>query len=135
MPEPTPAASPFWEGLRENRILIQYSPSADRYVFYPRVLAPGTLADDLEWREVSGSASLYSYTVARRPTAPAWDKRLPQLIAIVQLAEGPRLTSELVNVEPAEIAIGMPLRPVFSTDEEGRTLLKFEPQVASQARE
>jgi hypothetical protein len=135
MPEPTPAARPFWAGLAEGRIVIQYSPSADRYVFYPRVLAPGTLADDLEWREVSGDASLYSFTVARRPTAPGWAERLPQLIAIVELAEGPRLTSELVNVKPDEIAIGMPLRPVFSTDENSQTLLKFEPAQRTLANE
>jgi hypothetical protein len=127
LPEPTPAARPFWDGLREQRILVQYSPSANQYVFYPRVLAPGTLADDLEWREVSGDASLYSYTVARLPTAPAWEGRMPQLLAIVELAEGPRLTSELVNVEPEDIAIGMSLRPVFAADSGGRILLKFEP--------
>ena len=67
MPRPTPTAEPFWDSLAEHRIRIQYSPSTDRYVFYPRALAPGTLADDLEWREISGAASLYTYTVAYRP--------------------------------------------------------------------
>lgn len=129
-PDPTPAARPFWEGLRERRILLQYSPSSGEYVFYPRVLAPGTLADDLEWREASGAATLYSFTIARRPTAPPWRDRAPQVIAIVELAEGPRLTSELVNAQPAEVKVGMPLRPVFSTDETGQTLLLFEPDRA-----
>jgi len=54
MPEPTPVTEPFWSALREHRIRIQYSPSAGRYVFYPRVRAPGTLADDLEWRNIGG---------------------------------------------------------------------------------
>ena len=56
VPEPTPVSQPFWDGLGEHRIRIQYSPSTDRYVFYPRVLAPGTLADDLEWREAATTA-------------------------------------------------------------------------------
>ena len=43
LPEPTPVSQPFWDALRENRILIQYSPSLQRYVFYPRTLAPGML--------------------------------------------------------------------------------------------
>ena len=70
-PEPTPVSQPYWDALREHRILIQYSPSAERYVFYPRTLAPGTLADDLEWREIDGAGTLYTYTVARRPDRAA----------------------------------------------------------------
>ncbi len=72
LPIPTPVSQTFWDALREHRIVIQYSPSADKYVFYPRTLAPGTLADDLEWREIDGGGTLYTYTVARRPTGPPW---------------------------------------------------------------
>ena len=96
MPEPTPVSAPFWEALAERRIRIQYSPSSDEYVFYPRTLAPRTLAGDLEWREISGDGTLYTFTVARRPTAPFWADRVPQLLAVVQWDEGPRLTTELV---------------------------------------
>lgn len=48
VPEPTPVSRPFWDALARHRVLVQYSPSLGRYVFYPRTLAPGTLADDLE---------------------------------------------------------------------------------------
>ena len=81
-PLPTPVSQPFWDALREHRILIQYSPSADRYVFYPRTLSPGSLADDLEWREIDGAGTLYTYTVARRPTGPPWAEKLPQVLAV-----------------------------------------------------
>ncbi|MCM2387582.1 Zn-ribbon domain-containing OB-fold protein [Streptomyces albipurpureus] len=128
LPLPTPVSQPFWDGLREHRMRIQYSPSGDRWVFYPRLLAPGSLADDLEWREVSGAAALYSFAVARVPSAAAWSDSPPQLPAIVELAEGPRLTTELVNVDPAAITIGMPLRPVFYDVPDGNiTLLRYEP--------
>ena len=97
--------------LREHRILIQYSPSAGRYVFYPRTLAPGTLADDLEWREIDGAGTLYTYTVARRPTGPPWADALPQLLAVVEWDAGPRISTELVDVEPDDIRIGMRVAP------------------------
>jgi uncharacterized OB-fold protein len=89
---------------------------------------PGTLADDLEWREVSGLGTLYSFTIARRPTAPHWADSLPQLLAIVELDEGPRVTTEIVNVEPDDIRVGMRLQPVFA-DQPGSdvTLLFYEP--------
>ena len=128
MPIPTPTAKPFWDGLGEHRIRIQYSPSTDRYVFYPRVLAPGTLADDLEWREISGAASLYTYTVAYRPVAPHFAGDLPQILAVVQWDEGPRFCTEIVNAEPDEISVGMRLRPVFvDYPADGVTMLRYEP--------
>jgi uncharacterized OB-fold protein len=128
LPQPTPTTQPFWDGLRERKIRMQFSPSGDRWTFYPRVLMPGTLADDLEWREVSGLGTLYSFTIARRPTAPHWADSLPQLLAIVELDEGPRVTTEIVNVEPDDIRVGMRLQPVFA-DQPGSdvTLLFYEP--------
>ena len=126
-PTPTPVSEPFWTGLREHRVLLQYSPSTDAWVFYPRVLAPTSLADDLEWREVSGAGVVYSYTVTRRPTAEPWADAVPQVIAVVELAEGPRLTTELVNVDPRQVHIGLAVRPAFVDGEDGITLLNFEP--------
>ena len=128
LPVPTATTEPFWAGLRERKILLQYSPSADRWVFYPRVLAPGSLAADLEWREASGVARLYTYTVARVPPNPGWDADPPLIAAIVELAEGPRLATELVGVTAEDVAIGMALRPVFvAAADQGLTLLKFAP--------
>ena len=112
----------------EHRILIQYSPSTGRYVFYPRTLAPGTLADDLEWREIDGAGSLYTYTVARRPTGPPWAEKLPQLLAVVEWDVGPRVSTELVDVEPDDIRIGMRVTPVFcDVPDAGITLLRYRP--------
>lgn len=128
MPIPTPTAKPFWDGLAEHRIRIQYSPSSDRYVFYPRVLAPGTLADDLHWREISGAASLYTFTVAYRPVAPHFAGDVPQILAVVQWDEGPRFSTEIVNADPADVHVGMRLRPVFfEYPEDGVTMLRYEP--------
>ena len=61
LPQPTPTTEPFWQGLRERRVRIQYSPSSGQWVFYPRSHAPLTLADDLEWREIAGTGTLYTY--------------------------------------------------------------------------
>ena len=101
MPVKTPTSAPFWDALGEHRIVIQYSPSLQAYVFYPRVRAPRTLADDLEWREISGMGTLYSYTVAHRPVSPHFADAVPQLLAIVEWDEGPRFSTEMVNVDPA----------------------------------
>ena len=128
MPVPTPTSQPFWDALAEHKIRIQYSPSAQRYVFYPRILAPGTLADDLQWREISGAAALYSYTVAHRPVAPHFADAVPHIIAVAQWDEGPRFATEIINAEPAELRVGMRVQPVFvDVPDEGITLLRYEP--------
>jgi uncharacterized protein len=128
VPEPTPVSRPFWDGLAQQRILVQYSPSLGRYVFYPRTLAPGTLADDLEWREIDGAGTLYTFTIARRPTGPPWVDAVPQLLAVVEWDVGPRISTELVEVDPTDIRIGMRVRPVFyDLSEAGITLLKYRP--------
>lgn len=126
LPLPTPTSAPFWEGLRRHEIWVQFSPSLDAYVFYPRVLAPGTLADDLHWRQISGAATLVSFAVAQRPVAPQFADAVPHLLGVVQWTEGPRLATELVGVDPARLRIGMPMTPVFTEPAESDiTLLHY----------
>src|SRR5580692_3505461 len=132
MPVKTPTTAPFWDALAQHRIVIQYSPSSQSYVFYPRVRAPRTLADDLEWREISGMGTLYSYTVARRPVSPHFADAVPQLLAIVEWDEGPRVSTEMVlpadRADPADLRVGMRVRPVFfDYPEHDVTLLRYQP--------
>ena len=128
MPVKTPTSAPFWDALSQHRIRIQYSPSTDAWVFYPRVRAPRTLANDLEWREISGMGTLYSFTVARRPVGPHFADAVPQLLAIVEWDEGPRFSTEMVNVDPADLRIGMRVRPVFfDYPDHDVTMVRYEP--------
>ncbi len=126
LPVPTPQTQPFWDALAEGRVELQHCADCERYIYYPRTHCPGCLTRDLEWRELSGNGVVHTYTVARRPTAPPWSEDLPQLIAVVELDEGPRLTTELVNVDPDAIEVGMRVQPVFQAVGEA-TLLLYEP--------
>jgi hypothetical protein len=94
------------------------------------VLAPRTLAGDLEWREISGMGTLYSFTVARRPVGPHFADAIPQMLAIVEWDEGPRFSTEIVDVAPEELSVGMRVKPVFSDYPDafagtGATLLRY----------
>jgi uncharacterized protein len=132
VPEPTPVSAPFWSGLAEHRIRIQFSPTLGQYVFYPRVLAPGCLVDDLEWREISGLGSLYTFSIAQRPTAPPWADAVPQVLAVVEWDAGPRFSTELVDVDPGDVSIGMRLKPVFWRHlDAGVTMLKYAPDLGA----
>lgn len=89
--------------LAEGRFMIQRSRSTGAHVFYPRAIAPGTGADDLEWVEASGRGTVYATTVVRqRP-----DKGGDYNVVLVDLEEGPRMMSRVVGLAPDAVAIGM----------------------------
>lgn len=127
LPVPTPVTRPFWDGLAERRIRIQRCLDCERWVFYPRSHCSHCLSERLEWREVSGAATLYTFTVTRQPTAPFFADEVPQRLAVVQLDEGVRMTSTLVGVADADIRIGMRLKPVFDVVSADVTMLRFAP--------
>ena len=127
-PVPTPDSRPFWNGLAERKILLKHCRQCDSLFHYPRISCPRCLSCDLEWQQVSGRATLYTYTISRRATHPLFADEVPQYLAVIELDEGPRLTSTLVNVPEDRIRIGMALAPVFERHEkEGVTLLRFQP--------
>lgn len=127
LPLPTPLTRPFWDGLKQGRVCIQRCGACEEWVFYPRSHCPHCLSDNLQWHAVSGAATLHTFTIARQPTAPHFADEVPQLIGVVDLDEGVRMTCTLVNVAEQDIRIGMRLEPVFDPVTEDVTLLRFQP--------
>ena len=127
VPRPSSTTRPFWDGLNERKVQIQRCDACDSWVFYPRTRCPSCLSDRLVWRAVSGHGVLYTYTVARQPTAPHFADETPQRLAVVELDERVRVTSTLVNVEPPDIVIGMRLQPYFDQVSDTITLLRYQP--------
>lgn len=120
----TPLPAPEREFLRflaEGRFMLQKSRSSGRYVYYPRVAEPGTGATDLEWVEASGEATVYATTVMRmRPPTPSYN------VALVDLAEGPRMMARVEGIDPAAVRIGMKVRARIAKEGEQHVLV-FDP--------
>lgn len=127
LPQPTPTSKPFWDALRDETVLLQQCDDCLSWIFYPRTHCSNCLSPSLTWNEVSGAGRLYSYTVARQPTAPHFQDEVPQLIAIVELDVGIKLTSTLTEVDLDAINIGMRLKPFFDHRSDAVTLLRFGP--------
>ena len=127
LPTPSPISQPFWDATRQHRLSIQRCRSCERYVFYPRPVCPYCGVRDLEWAEVSGRGIVHSFTIARRATARPFAPDVPYVIAIVELEEGPHLTTNVVGVDPEEVRIDMPVEAVFEDVTEEITLVKFRP--------
>src|SRR5436189_94527 len=130
LPNPiTPEARPFWDGLRERKLLLPRCQACGHVFFYPRVLCPRCHARDNTWIQASGKGRLHAFEIAYQAFHKAWKVKPPYVLAMVELAEGPRLMSNLVNVEPDPRAIkcDMPVRVVFSKLTDEVTPPLFEP--------
>lgn len=113
--------SEFQQFLAAGSFRIQRSRMTGRYIFYPRVAEPGTGSTDLEWVEASGRGVVYSTTVIRqKPPTPSYN------LALIDLAEGPRMMSRVVGIAPEEVKIGMAVKAKI-VPENDQTLVVFEP--------
>jgi uncharacterized OB-fold protein len=126
LPLATPTSAPFWNGLKDGVVRLQRCGTCQSWVFYPRNRCPGCLSDALQWRDVSGKGTLYTYTIARQPTSPHFANEVPQLLAVVELDEGVRVTTTLVNIAPDAIKIGMRVKPYFDHVSDDVTLLRYQ---------
>ncbi|MES2289142.1 MAG: OB-fold domain-containing protein [Pseudomonadota bacterium] len=95
----------FLAFVADGRFMLQRSRKTGAYLFHPRVAVPGTGDDDLEWVEASGEGVVYSTTVVRNKP-PVEDYN----VALVDLAEGVRMMSRIVDMDPADVSIGMTVK-------------------------
>ena len=124
LPQVTEISAPFWDGLRKHSVRIQQC-DKDHWIFFPRTHCPHCGSRSLQWRSVSGAATLYSFTVTRVPTLPEFTDEMPQLLAVVELSEGVHINTTLVGMEAADIRIGQALRPVFDERPGTHVLLRY----------
>jgi uncharacterized OB-fold protein len=106
VPEPVPESMPYWEGARMGELRMQRCNRCERYFFYPRLTCAFCHSGDVEWRRLSGKAKLLSYVINRRPVVPA-GAHAAQVIAVVQVAEGPRMLTNIVGTgaTPEELVL------------------------------
>mgnify|MGYP000106094139 CR=1 FL=1 len=126
MPLATTISAPFWQALEQNELHIQQCNQCDGWVFFPRKHCTHCLAHDLEFKSVNGEGTLYSYTLTRIPTMPEFSDEMPQALAVVELSQGVRINTTLIDVAESDIEIGMAVKPVFDkVSSDGKTLLRF----------
>ncbi len=126
-PPVSPVAEPFWAATRERRLVVQWCLDCDRPVFYPRDNCPLCLGTSLEWRDCTGEGSLYSFTVNHLSSNPTGGEG-PFPVAIVELAEGFRMMSNVVNCPLEELRVDMALSVAWEELSDGRNYPVFEPR-------
>lgn len=118
---------PFWDGLREGRLLIKRCRACGAFHFYPRPFCPTCWADDVEWFEASGRGTVYTYSTVYVNDLPPFGSEVPYVAAVVELDEGPRMMTRLVGCTAEDISIGLPVRVDFQQFDEELRMAVFRP--------
>ncbi|MDH4075764.1 MAG: Zn-ribbon domain-containing OB-fold protein [Acidimicrobiia bacterium] len=129
-PRPSDLTAAFWAATTEGRFLIQRCTRCQAAIFYPRVNCTECGSTELVNEDASGRGTVYTYTVARRPTHRAWADAGPYVIAIVELEEGPHVTTNIVECDPDDVRIGMPVEVCFAPEADGVALPLFRPSAS-----
>lgn len=129
VPTPTPETQHFWEGAKNGQLLLQQCVQCQHTYFPPRPFCPKCASRSVKVIQASGKATLYSYVINHRPM-PGFDK--PHSIAVVELAEGPRMMTNIVQCPqtPEALQLDMPLEVTFDPITDDISLPKFKPAEA-----
>ncbi|MFC9127732.1 Zn-ribbon domain-containing OB-fold protein [Streptomyces sp. NPDC057099] len=111
LPEPDAFTRTYWDAAAEGRLLIRRCRACGRAHHYPREFCPRCWSEDVVWEAASGRATLYTWSVVHRNDLPPFAERTPYVAAVVDLAEGPRMMTEVVGER--ELSAGAELEVAF----------------------
>ncbi|MFT4711991.1 MAG: putative OB-fold protein [Candidatus Azotimanducaceae bacterium] len=126
LPVPTPETAHFWAGTKESTLKLQRCDECANIYFPPRPFCPSCASRDVSVFDATGNASLYSYVINHRPH-PAFDG--PYSIAVIELEEGPRMMTNIINCPqtPEALELDMSLEVVFESMSDEISLPYFQP--------
>jgi uncharacterized OB-fold protein len=127
LPVVQPWARPYWDATREHRLVLQYCEDCNRLIHYPRIACPHCGSVRLSWREASGRGTVYSFTVVESNAPSAFLVDMPYVVAVVELAEGVRMLTNIVDCDPHALRCDMQVKVVFEKLGDEFVLPKFRP--------
>lgn len=118
---------PFWEACKQGKLLLQYCDACLLYQFYPRLYCMSCGAQNPRWVEASGQGIVYSYTIIRQNKSPEFHDDVPYNVALIQLEEGPRMLSNVIDIAPGDLRVDLPVIVVFDPVSDEISLPRFRP--------
>lgn len=130
LPTPTPSVTPeteaFWEATEDDELLLRRCTDCGNAYYPPRTICPDCHSGETEWIEADGRGTVYSYTVVRQGLGPYGDAA-PYVLAYVELAEGPRLLTNVIGAAVDDVEVGQEVEVTFDATEDGPRLPRFTP--------
>ena len=127
LPRPSEDSAPFWEAAFRGELRMQRCGDCGHVRFPPALLCARCLSERAEWVPLSGRGTVYSWIVVHQSQHPAFNADVPYNVAIVELEEGIRMHTNVVECANEDLRIGMPVEVVFEKIDDEITLPKFRP--------
>jgi uncharacterized OB-fold protein len=115
----------FWDATTTGKLLLPRCTDCSTVIWYPRAFCPECSSFDLTWFEATGRGTIYSYTVNRRGQGDYRD--LAYVLAYVELDQGPRVLTNIVDCDADSVAVGQAVQVVFHPTSNGAALPRFRP--------
>lgn len=129
-PQRSTHSKPYWDGMQAGKLVFQKCCDCGAFTHPPGPACTNCLSSRREFVPLSGLGTLYTYTVTHRAMHPEFKADLPYVIAYVRLAEGPMIVSWLVDVDPENVRIDMPVQAAFEQIDDHTRLHRFRPASA-----
>ncbi len=129
LPVKQPESDFYWEKAQAHELWLRRCNACEHAYFYPRDFCPDCGSRDVSWVQASGKGTLHTFAIVHRAPVPAFRDHVPFVVAMVDLEEGPRIPTNLVDVEPdpAHIHVGMAVEVAFADLTDEITLPVFRP--------
>ncbi|HBD12058.1 MAG TPA: nucleic acid-binding protein [Porticoccaceae bacterium] len=112
-PKITRCAQPYWQSCLQEKLSLPYCKACDAVFYYPRLWCPGCFNQDLDWKTVSGRGRVYSYSVVHQSPLPSYQQDVPYVLAVIELEEGPRMMTNVINCDVDAVHVDMPVAVTF----------------------
>jgi len=127
VPSPTPETQPFWDGLKEERLLLQKCSDCGKVRHYPRPMCDACYSMNVEWIDAAGTGTIHSWTITHYAFHPGWKGDLPYTLLTVDLPEGVRMNAQARGIPEEALRVGLPVKVAFDAVTDELTLPIFEP--------
>jgi uncharacterized OB-fold protein len=128
LPQITPDMAPFFEAARRRQLVVQRCAGCGTFRFPARAICSRCLGRESAWVPVSGRGTVFSYTVMHQAAHPGFAAEVPYPVVVIELEDGVRMLSNLIDCPRGDIRIGLPVQVTFDDVGPDVTLPKFRPQ-------
>ncbi|MBI4641951.1 MAG: Zn-ribbon domain-containing OB-fold protein [Candidatus Tectomicrobia bacterium] len=129
LPRITPETKTYWEGCKRHELVIPHCKDCGEYYFYPRALCPYCFSSNIEFVKSNGKGKVHTFTVTYQNRARGFVDEVPYVMAWVELPEqgNVQLMSNIIDCEPEDVKVGMPVQVVFVDATDEITIPLFKP--------
>jgi len=132
LPAPAPLVTStteaFWAGTAQGRFILQRCDSCTEVIWFPRRECPYCWTETLTSFDATGKGTVYTFTIVRKGGGE-FAGSAPYVVAYVELAEGPRILTNIIDCDPETVVVGMPVEMVFHDTGKGNARYRFRPVV------